>query len=226
MTSCVVGLDLAGSPRRNTGFCVLTGATSTRLKVLHEDDEILTQTMDARPSLVSIDAPLTLPRGRASLEARGPPHLRECDRELLRRRIPFFPLTLGPMRMLTARGMRLAAEFTGRGMPVIESYPGGAQDALGMPRKHAGIEPLRAALKRYGMRGDVERPEITHDELDAVTCALVGRLFVLGRAESIGDPGEGIMVLPRRLRTTPSTEGRPARSPRRPPTASATRGES
>ena len=41
----------------------------------------------AAPDVVSIDAPLFLPKGRKSLEQRGPPHLRACDRELLRMKI-------------------------------------------------------------------------------------------------------------------------------------------
>ena len=92
----------------------------------------------ARPGLVVIDAPLSLPRGRKTIEDRSGPHLRECDRELLRRKVPFFPLTLGPMRMLTVRGMRIARALSKRGFPVVEGYPGGAQDILGLPRKKAG----------------------------------------------------------------------------------------
>jgi uncharacterized protein len=193
----VVGLDLAGSPRRSTGFCVLLGAREVRTAVLHEDAEILAAVRAARPALVSIDAPLSLPRGRASLEARGPPHLRACDRELLRRHIRFFPVTLGPMRMLTARGMRLAAELRAEGYRVEESYPGAAQDIVGLPRKGAGVELLRRALRSRGFRGTVERRTATHDELDAILCAWVGRLCVEGRAETIGDPAEGTMILPR-----------------------------
>jgi uncharacterized protein len=193
----VVGLDLAGSPRRSTGFCELVGTREVRTAVLHDDREILEAVRQARPCIVSIDAPLSLPRGRASLERPGPPHLRACDRELLRRHIRFFPVTLGPMRMLTARGMRLASELRRSGYRVEESYPGAAQDIVDLPRKGAGVERLRRALRSRGFYGTIERRSTSHDELDAVLCAWVGRLCVEGRAEVIGDPTEGTMILPR-----------------------------
>jgi predicted nuclease with RNAse H fold len=110
--------------------------------------------------------------------------------------IRFFPLTLGPMRMLTERGMRLAAEFTRQGYTVVEGYPGASQDILGIPRKQAGISALGRGLLRLGLRGDVRRPDLSHDELDAATIAWVGRRYLANRARAIGDPAEGLMVLP------------------------------
>ncbi len=150
----------------------------------------------ARPGLVVIDAPLSLPRGRKTIEDRSGPHLRECDRELLRRKVPFFPLTLGPMRMLTVRGMRIARALSKRGFPVVEGYPGGAQDILGLPRKKAGVELLQRGLRKEGLRGDMDHRPLTHDELDAVTIAWVGWNFRRGDGVLIGDPTEGLMLLP------------------------------
>jgi predicted nuclease with RNAse H fold len=193
----VVGLDLAGSPLRRTGFCTLRAGRTVETQVLGPDEEILERTLRCRPALVAIDAPLSLPRGRASLQARGPPHFRACDLELRQLGIRFFPLTLGPMRMLTARGIRLKAALEGHGLRVVESYPGAAQDLLGLPRKGDGVERLRRALVKYGFRGSVEHRSITHDELDAVLCAWSGRLFLLGKALVLGDPDEGTMVLPK-----------------------------
>jgi uncharacterized protein len=203
----VVGLDLAGSPRRSTGFCALRGPREVETRILHMDDEVLAAVRDARPVLVSVDAPLSLPRGRVSLEAAGPPHLRACDRELLARRIPFFPITLGPMRLLTARGIWLQEELARERIPCVESYPGAAQDIVGLPRKGAGVERLRRALRSRGFYGSVERRTISHDELDAVLSAWVGRLHVQGRAEVIGDPREGTMILPRSPRQLPRWTG-------------------
>jgi hypothetical protein len=191
----VVGLDLAGSERRDTGFCVMEGTMSCRTEVLHADDEIVAKTLAARPRVVSIDAPLFLPLGRASLESRGPPHLRECDRELLRMKIKFFPISLGPMRMLTARGMRLRSVFEKRNLEVIESFPGAIQDILGMPRKQAGVGKLERALRRYGVHWRRKSP-LTGDELDGITSALVGLMYAKNEYRAIGDPREGLMILP------------------------------
>ncbi|MGA7650759.1 MAG: DUF429 domain-containing protein [Thermoplasmata archaeon] len=195
-TTRVVGLDLAASPKRDTGACVMTGPRRLRAAVLHSDREVLELVRSARPELVVIDAPLSLPRGRRTIEDRSGPHLRECDRELLRRRIPFFPLTLGPMRMLTVRGMVLAEELSGLGIPVVEGYPGGAQDLLKWPRKKVGAEVLQGHMRRAGLGGDLDRRPLTHDELDAVTIAFVGWNFRKGDGLLIGDPTEGLMLLP------------------------------
>ena len=96
----VVGIDLAGSPKRPTGICVLRNLMA-ETHVLFSDEDILGFVKEARPTLVSIDAPLSLPNGRRTVHDRSREDLRECDGELLRRGIRFFPITLGPMRMLT-----------------------------------------------------------------------------------------------------------------------------
>src|SRR3989442_15713162 len=145
-----------------------------------------------------MDAHLYLQRERESLEVKGPPHFRACDRELLRMKIRFFPISLGPMRKLTKRGMNLTSVFEGSGLRVIESFPGAIQDILGMPRKQEGLEKLRTALIRFGARGEVDRKDLTGDELDAITCALVGKMLLEGDYLAIGDPEEGLMILPRR----------------------------
>ena len=192
----VLGLDLAGAPHRSTGWCLLFGRRNARVGVAHDDREILTLAAAARPRLIIIDAPLSLPRGRRTIEDRGGPHLRECDRELLRRHIRFFPLTLGPMRMLTVRGMRLACRLRRSGVPVVEGYPGAAQDLLGIPRKNDGVDRLARGLRGLGIAGDLVRRALSHDELDAVTIAWVGEEHLRGRSLVIGDPSEGQMVLP------------------------------
>jgi predicted nuclease with RNAse H fold len=115
----------------------------------------------------------------------------------MRMKIKFFPISLGPMRKLTARGMALRSRFEARGLRVIESFPGAIQDVLGMPRKQRGLEKLREALLEYGIKGDVIKEGITDDELDAVTSAIVGRLYLEGNYLAIGDSDEGLMILPR-----------------------------
>lgn len=190
------GLDLAGVPHRRTGFCLLGPGLATETRVLGGDEEIVAAVRSARPGIVAVDAPLSLPRGRRSLEVPGPPHLRACDRSLLDLGIRFFPVTLGPMRLLTRRGIDLAGRLRQDGYSVIEAYPGGAQDVLGIPRKGAGPERLRTALVRFGFTGAVERRGITHDELDAVLCAYTGREHLAGRSLVLGDPTEGLLILP------------------------------
>jgi predicted nuclease with RNAse H fold len=143
---------------------------------MYSDEEILRETLRCKPEIVAVDAPLSLPPGRKTIEDRSGEHLRASDRELLRRGIRFFPITLGPMRKLTVRGIGLRRIFEEKGLKVIEVYPGGAQDVLGISRKQRGLEKLRAGLEQLGIVG-LGGSESDH-ELDAVTCAYVGKLFL------------------------------------------------
>lgn len=188
---------MAGSERRDTGYCAMDGGMACTTAILHTDAEVVSKTLEARSQVVSIDAPLFLPRGRVSLETKGPPHLRECDKELLKMKIRFFPISLGPMRMLTSRGISLRKVFESEGLEVIESFPGAIQDILGMPRKQRGLPKLERALRRYGVSFAKSKSGFTGDELDAVTSALVGLMYVNGEYRAIGDPSEGLMILPR-----------------------------
>jgi hypothetical protein len=57
---------------------------------------------------------LCLPPGRKSIEERTSVYLRESDRQLLKRGIKLFPITLGPMRKLTVRWHALEGKTRGR----------------------------------------------------------------------------------------------------------------
>ncbi|WP_176697767.1 DUF429 domain-containing protein [Candidatus Nitrospira nitrosa] len=179
----VVGIDLAGSPKRPTGVCVLRDLKA-ETRVAFSDDNILDFVKKAQPMLVPIDAPLSLPNGRKTVHDRSREHLRDCDRELLRRRIRFFPITLGPMRMLTERGLALKQQLTTMGYQTVECYPGAAQDLWDIPRQHRDRSGLLTGLRRLGLRG--LKKSATSDELDAATAALVGRWFLLGQGRMLG----------------------------------------
>jgi len=122
MPLIVVGLDVAGVETRATGFCTLNNMKAETL-IVHADDEILKRTRAISPQVVAIDAPLSLPPGRQSIDQITNVHLRECGRELLRRGIRFFPTTLGPMRKLTVRGMNLKRTLQNENFMVIEVPP-------------------------------------------------------------------------------------------------------
>jgi len=190
----VVGIDLAGSPKRDTGICTLSKSHITFCTILHTDQEIISYVGNENPAVVAIDAPLNLPPGRKSIEDRRGEHFRPCDRELLRRGIRFFPITLGPMRSLTKRGIRLKRALIARGYLVIEVYPGAAQDIWQTGRKQDGLSKLRRGLEKLGVKGLHQK--MSGDELDAVTAALVGQLFLSGKAEVLGDFKRGAIVIP------------------------------
>ncbi|MEM3482578.1 MAG: DUF429 domain-containing protein [Candidatus Micrarchaeaceae archaeon] len=196
----IIGVDLAGSELRPTGFCKLSvkgNISEVTTKVLYSNSEIIGELLATKPkpNVVSIDAPLSIPKGRRSISDRHGPHFRSCDLELMAMHIKFFPITLGPMRMLTSRGMLLKKKLERLGFKVIESFPGGAQDLLGIPRKQKGLEKLRRGLLRIGAKGIGIRA--TGDELDAVTCALVGKYYLEGNYTGLGNKEEGLLIMPR-----------------------------
>jgi predicted nuclease with RNAse H fold len=190
----VLGIDLAGVSHRPTGICRLEGGRA-RTMLLSGDDELLSLAREMKPDLIAVDAPLNLPPGRRSMADRNSSHYRPCDLELRRRKIPFFPITLGPMRTLTERGIRLKRRFEDEGFRVVEIYPGGAQDVWGIPRARRSRDGLRKGLARQGIKG-LSRSASDH-ELDAATGALVGLLFLRGEAEVLGDFKTGAIIMPR-----------------------------
>jgi len=188
---------LAGSERRGTGMCLLDESLTAKVWVVYGDEEIIRDAERLRPDIVAIDAPLTIPKGRSSIDDRSGPHFRECDLMLKRMGIKFFPVTLGPMRMLTKRGVRLKERLTALGLRVVEVYPGGAQDVLGIPRKSKGLEALRRGLEALGIR--MPLGSLSGDELDAITAAYVGLLYLKGEAEVLKGV-DGAIVMPRKGR--------------------------
>lgn len=189
----VAGIDLAGVAHRPSGWCLLK-EWKAETSLLYSDEEILNKIKREKPDLVAIDAPLSLPPGRKSIDDKTGLHFRLCDEELRRRKIRFFPITLGPMRSLTERGIALRRVLENEGFRVVEVYPGGAQDIWGIPRVKHNRTGLRDGLRRLGISG--LKKDISDHELDAATGALVGFLFLTGKAEVYGDFRRGAIVMP------------------------------
>jgi uncharacterized protein YprB with RNaseH-like and TPR domain/predicted nuclease with RNAse H fold len=195
----IVGIDLTGSERRATGWALLHGAYA-ETKSIVTDEDLIRETLAAKPDLVSIDSPLSVPDGwdRSQQQlVNGSPIYRKCELALKRMGISVFWCLLPTMKGLTMRGMRLADEFRKRGLEVIESYPGAAQDILGIPRKGSSLEELKWGLNRAGIDGHYLTGRVTHDEVDAVTSALVGLFYLAGDYIALGTPSENYLIVPR-----------------------------
>jgi predicted nuclease with RNAse H fold len=195
----VIGIDLTGSESRPTGWALLQGATVIT-GTLASTEEILDRTLACRPRIVSIDSPLSLPAGRDctqdSCHCRAHGITRECERVLKRRGVNVYPCLIQSMQALTRRGMEIAEMLRAAGVEVIESYPGAAQDIMRIPRKRASQTQLRGGLERFGLRGLRAPGALTHDELDAVTSAVVGSFFLADLHEALGNDREGYLVIP------------------------------
>lgn len=199
---CVVGIDLSGSEARQSGWCVLEGRSAST-KMLATDNEIISETLKAQPHVISIDSPLSLPTGRTRVDDSDPAReehgiMRHCERLLKRRGVNVYPALIPSMQKLTARGIRLAAIFRKHGIPVVESYPGAAQDIMNIPRKRASLEFLESGLAEFGIEGNFLIDPVTHDELDAITSAIVGVFFWSGKFERLGTDalGDEALIIP------------------------------
>jgi uncharacterized protein YprB with RNaseH-like and TPR domain/predicted nuclease with RNAse H fold len=196
----IVGIDLTGSEKRATGWALMQGADATT-KSLSTDEELFNETMAARPDLVSIDSPLSLPEGWTDPDTPcGHPIYRKCELALKRMGISVFWCLLPTMKGLTTRGMRLTQRMRAAGLNVIESYPGAAQDLLGIPRKGSSLEELKWGLSRAGIQGPFLHNKVTHDEVDAITSALVGLFYLADDYIALGNAAEDYLIVPRSLR--------------------------
>jgi uncharacterized protein YprB with RNaseH-like and TPR domain/predicted nuclease with RNAse H fold/dephospho-CoA kinase len=196
----VVGIDLTGSEARPTGWCLLDDEKAYTRRI-ETDEDIVRSTMEVRPKLISIDSPLSLPKGRLSVGDDDPGRrtfgiTRYCERLLKKRGVNVYPSLIQSMQNLTARGIRLAERFRKLGVPVIESYPGAAQDIINIPRKRADLGLLKKGLNEFGIIGEFITTHVSHDELDAITSAIVGLFFMSGKFEALGNEDEEYLIVP------------------------------
>jgi predicted nuclease with RNAse H fold len=194
-----IGIDLTGSEKKPSGICVLRDRDAY-LSLIASDESIIELVQQNGGALVSIDSSLGLPAGRCCVldtcDCRKYGIMRECERILRKRGIRVYPTLIKSMQNLTLRGMRLAGVFRDAGYTVIESYPGGAQDILQFPRKKINLRQLETDLIAMGIIPHSDREPVTHDQLDALTSALVGYFYLAGMYESIGNEAEGYLILP------------------------------
>lgn len=195
----VVGIDLRASGARKSGIALIE-SKSVETTLVREDSEIVNLMLEWKPKLISIDSPLSLPQGRDCVsdecECRKFGITRECERILRRRKINVFWCLIQSMQGLTERGMKLARLLGDLGFDVIESYPGAAQDILGITRKKVSTEELKQGLIEFGLAGAFADSKISHDELDAITSALVGYFYLSGSYEALGNEDEGYLIIP------------------------------
>jgi predicted nuclease with RNAse H fold len=199
----VLGIDLRSGPRYPTGLAVLGPDRRLQLiKTVRTNEEIEQAVEQYQPAITAIDAPLGLPEGRCCADPGCPcsAHgiMREVDRVCAAAGYRPFPSLLPSMVRLTLRGIVLSQRLLAAGRRVVEVYPGMAQDVMGIPRKGKSVDGLRLGLFRAGIRGIPRKRRVTHDELDAATCALVALMHLNGETEVMG-PGTPLpLVLPGR----------------------------
>lgn len=184
----VIGIDLSGKPENPTGICFLDGK-KLYFSTIFENNEILTYIRGKKPSLILIDAPLSLPKGRCCLSkdcscSKGGGHFREAEVQM-RKYGRTLPLTFRGMRMLTERGIQIAEKLRDE-YTVLESHPRTIQKILGFSK-------LYKDLTKY-----FKLPEnISEHELDAALLTIAGVFYMRGEFMEFGDVDEGTIILPK-----------------------------
>jgi uncharacterized protein len=183
----IVGIDLAGKMENPTGICVLKGY-GLGLKTLYSNEEILKEVERINSSLIAIDAPLSLPKGRCCLEKDCKcaviGHVRQAERDI-QSYGRVLPLTFRGMKMLTLRGISLASELRKK-YEVIETHPRTSQKIL-------GFKDQTHDLNQFFKFPD----DATQHELDATLAALTGLLYLKNCYMEFGDPEEGTIIIPK-----------------------------
>ena len=181
----IVGIDLAGMDKNKTGFCALTCSENKELdkvakvKLMHTDAEILLAVEQENPDLICIDAPLSAPKEG---------DMRDCDHELVS--YGKLPPLLGGMKSLTNRAIELKRVL--ESYAIIEIYAKATSKILGYYDED--YVKQQKSLLSMGIRGDLEKRVLSKDEIDSVTAALTGYLYLSGKTKEAGH--DSIIIIP------------------------------
>ncbi len=207
----VLGVDLRASRKKPSSIAILDSHSHlTELGSFYEDIELMKLVDDLRPGLVAIGAPLNLPSGFCCLDQSCDCRFSVPDRkgrllelELAKMGISCFYTNKGSIiRDLIYRGIHLSKLLRESGHDVIEVYPHATKMLLigdKVPPKNSAISvsymighltPLVSGMERYA--DDLDR-----NSCDAIINAYTGQLHAQSNTDVLGDPEEGILVLPK-----------------------------
>ena len=198
-----VGIDLAGVEARESGVAVLRGGRLVDLRPAHTDAEVLAAArLAGLAGTVAINAPLTRPAGRCCLDDACPcrqspgTRSRQVERDLGRLGVPTLATAL--IKVLARRGRRIGLALRVGGVWPLEVYPFATLKLLGLPcRGKRTAEGRRAIHDTLAARvPGLSHPDASDHQLDAVACALTADLWRRGLAREVGDPAEGVIVVP------------------------------
>ena len=180
----IIGIDLAGVEKNPTGWALWKNKVISTCH-LYENHEILEHLTKFEPTLITIDAPLSLPKKGT---------MRKADREMYRHGYPVFPPRLPAMEKLTLRAIKITQQIKREKLHIIEVHPTSTRKALKIPTKD--WKKIQNIFIHIGLKGDLETRVLTSHEIDAVTAALTGYLYLQKKTELIGDEEEGYIVVP------------------------------
>jgi len=207
----VLGVDLRASRKKPSSIAILDSQSHlTELGSFYEDSEFLKMLDDISPDLVAIGAPLNLPSGFCCLDQACSCHFsvpnrkgRLLELELAKMGISCFYTNKGSIiRELIYRGIFLSKTLREAGHNVIEVYPHATKMLLfgdKVPPKNSAVSvsymishltPLVSGMEEHA--NDLDR-----NTCDAIVNAYTGQLHAQSNTDILGDPEEGILVLPK-----------------------------
>ena len=207
-----LGIDLSASSKRGSAYAVLDRQGSlTHLDSFTYLDDLLVILEDKSPSLIAIDAPLSLPNGLDCLEESHPCSTvpdqkgRIAEQELARMHIGcFFTTKRSIIKALIYRGLEVHKELVQRDYRVIEVYPYATKVILfgdKIPPKNGarGLSFLKERLSKliYGLDPYIDG--LTHNGCDAILAAYTAYLHGDDQSDSLGTSEEGYIVVPQLL---------------------------
>jgi len=180
----ITGIDLAGVEKNPTGWALWKNKVISTCH-LYENQEILEHLTKFKPTLIAIDAPLSLPKKGT---------MRKADKEMHRRGYSVFPPRFPAMEKLTLRAMEIIQQIKREELHIIEVHPTSTRKALKIPAKD--WKKIQNIFLHMGLKGDLKTRVLTSHEIDAVTATLTGYLYLQGKVDLIGDEEEGYIVVP------------------------------
>jgi predicted nuclease with RNAse H fold len=205
-----VGVDLTAGVRPSNVAAIDLDGTRVAFYCALTDDDLATTLDELGARVVAIDSPMGLPAGLCCLEESctcgptSPGTGRSAERELALRGIACFWTTKRTIiKAMVYRAIDLKTRLEAQGLTVLEVYPYAVKRLLlaaRPPRKNtpAGIDCLVDGARSLLPSCAWPQPwEPSHDDLDALYCAITARLYELGQTEALGDPAEVPLIVPK-----------------------------
>jgi len=207
----VLGVDLRASRKKPSSVAILDPQSHlSKLGSFYEDRELIKLVDDIGPNLVAIGAPLNLPSGFCCLDQTCECHFsvpnrkgRLLELELAKMGISCFYTNKGSIiRELIYRGIFLSKTLREAGHHVIEVYPHATKMLLfgdKVPPKNSAVSvgymvghltPLVTGMEKHA-------EDLDRNTCDAIINAYTGQLHARSDTDVLGDPEEGILVLPK-----------------------------
>ena len=207
----VLGVDLRTSSKKPSPLVLLDeDSRLVWLGSFRQDIEFVETVKLLGPGLVAIGSPLNLPSGFCCLDQSCECWFSVRDRksrllelELAQMGIScFYTNKVSIIKDLIYRGMRLSHELRSAGYDVIEVYPHATKMLLfgdNMPPKNNpnSVNYMISRLETLVFGMDSYMVDIDKDVCDAIINAYTGRLHVNFDTDMLGDPDEGMLVLPK-----------------------------